>query len=274
MNSVDCLQPTASQSLCGSVSGFARRPPSPKQQQLVQRPCWQPTRVQCGANTLHRACKPQCSRDGPLLAYSRSGQPAGIKPGAARQTAVAVGASADFAPDDFRSADMVADGSTPVAPLTPASAAAAVQSKGLTGLAARVVFGTLLGAAGALVILTGGWCYMISACFVAYQASKEYFGFLTSKVPLALHSRPDVAVLLTAKLPRTACMQFTCAPAQPLLSSAGCRASLPACSRLRRWRRRSRACAALAWWCGPSCPRASPRRRFPSRPCWCCRCSC
>lgn len=83
---------------------------------------------------------------------------------------------------------MVADGNSPVAPLSSATAAA-VQSKGLTGLAARVVFGTLLGLAGALVILTGGWCYMISACFVAYQASKEYFGFLTSKVPPVPQSR-------------------------------------------------------------------------------------
>ena len=101
----------------------------------------------------------------------------------ARQSASA--ASADFASgaaEDFRSADMVADGSTPIAPLSPLAAGAAAQRKGLSGLAARIVFGTALGVAGALVILTGGWCYMISACFVAYQASREYFGFLTSKV--------------------------------------------------------------------------------------------
>jgi hypothetical protein len=122
---------------------------------------------------------------GPVAATSWAAQHAGIKPvhAVARQSASA--ASADFASgaaEDFRSADMVADGSTPIAPLSPMAAGAAAQRKGLSGLAARIVFGTALGVAGALVILTGGWCYMISACFVAYQASREYFGFLTSKV--------------------------------------------------------------------------------------------
>lgn len=116
-----------------------------------------------------------------------------------RHTASA--ASADFASgaaEDFRSADMVADSSSPIAPLSPAAAAAAVQSKGLTGLAARVVFGTALGVAGALVILTGGWCYMISACFVAYQASREYFGFLTSKgISEGMQPPPPLATTIT-----------------------------------------------------------------------------
>ena len=89
-------------------------------------------------------------------------------------------ASAGFgaaAPDDFRSAELDVTKA-----IKAETAATAARSKGLSGLAARVVFGTALGIVGALVILTGGWCYMLCACFVAYQASQEYFGFLTSKV--------------------------------------------------------------------------------------------
>ena len=145
----------------------------------------QPCRVTCGANNAGPGRQRCGSGAGPLAAISGAAQHTGIRPvhGVARQSASA--ASADFASgaaEDFRSADMVADGSTPIAPLSPVAASAAAQSKGLSGLAARIVFGTALGVAGALVILTGGWCYMISACFVAYQASREYFGFLTSKV--------------------------------------------------------------------------------------------
>lgn len=93
-------------------------------------------------------------------------------------------ASAGFssaAPDDFRSAELDVTKAA-----SPDLAAAVAQSKGLSGLAARLVFGTALGVGGALVILTGGWCYMICACFIAYQASQEYFGFLTSKVGLTI----------------------------------------------------------------------------------------
>lgn len=96
-------------------------------------------------------------------------------------------ASAGFspaAPDDFRSTELNVTNTA-----SPDLAARVARSRGLSGLAARIVFGTALGVAGALVILTGGWCYMICACFIAYQASQEYFGFLTSKVGTA-HSLP------------------------------------------------------------------------------------
>lgn len=66
-----------------------------------------------------------------------------------------------------------------VAPVSPLPA---LPRKQLSGLAARVVFGVLLGLSGAVVILSGGLFYMGIACLVAYQASQEYFGFLTSKV--------------------------------------------------------------------------------------------
>lgn len=99
------------------------------------------------------------------------------RPVAASRTVPAAGAGFGAAqPDDFRSAEL--DVSNAV---SPDMAATVARSKGLSGLAARLVFGTALGVVGALVILTGGWCYMLCACFIAYQASQEYFGFLTSK---------------------------------------------------------------------------------------------
>jgi len=79
---------------------------------------------------------------------------------------------------DFSQADIV--GPSPV--VAPVAPLPALPRKGLTGLAARIVFGVLLGVSGAIVILTGGWFYMAIACLVAYQASQEYFGFVTSKV--------------------------------------------------------------------------------------------
>ncbi|KXZ49904.1 hypothetical protein GPECTOR_19g355 [Gonium pectorale] len=45
----------------------------------------------------------------------------------------------------------------------------------------RVVFGVLLGAAGAVVILYGKLAMLALLVFVTYQASQEYFGFMTSK---------------------------------------------------------------------------------------------
>lgn len=39
-------------------------------------------------------------------------------------------------------------------------------------LAKRVVFGTILGLSGAVVIVTGGWLYGAVACLAAYQCSK------------------------------------------------------------------------------------------------------
>lgn len=184
MNTVDCLllrTPPSSKGLaakkfCTKSSGRA----------AVCRPAGQPCRAWCAANRSDSAWQRCGSSLGPLAAGSRAAQHAGIRPqrhaGARQTTSAASAGFASGAADDFRSADMVADNSSPIAPLSPAAAAAAVQSKGWSGLAVRVVFGTALGVAGALVILTGGWSYMISACFVAYQASREYFGFLTSKV--------------------------------------------------------------------------------------------
>lgn len=185
MTSVDRPQLVSSPQQCMTAAKLCRSSHLSRQQAVLLRRVGQSCRSQCTANSYEAALQSQWGRPGALTAASRPGQHAGIrpKPAAARHTASA--ASADFASgaaEDFRSADMVADSSNPIAPISPAAAAAAVQSKGLTGLAARVVFGTALGVAGALVILTGGWCYMISACFVAYQASREYFGFLTSKV--------------------------------------------------------------------------------------------
>lgn len=77
-------------------------------------------------------------------------------------------------------------------------AATVARSKGLSGLAARVIFGSALALVGSLVILTGGWCYVLCACFIAYQASQEYFGFLTSKgISAGMQPPPPLVTALT-----------------------------------------------------------------------------
>ena len=81
---------------------------------------------------------------------------------------------------DFSPADIVGPSAAPSPVVAPVEIPA-LPRKGLTGLAARIVFGLLLGVSGAVVILTGGYFYMGIACLVAYQASQEYFGFVTSK---------------------------------------------------------------------------------------------
>lgn len=48
-------------------------------------------------------------------------------------------------------------------------------------LANRVFFGLLLGLSGAVVILYGKLAMLALLVFVAYQASREYFGFMSSK---------------------------------------------------------------------------------------------
>jgi len=52
----------------------------------------------------------------------------------------------------------------------------------LNRLTTRVLFGSLMGAAGAAVILAGGWVFTAVTCAVVYQASQEFYGFVTSKV--------------------------------------------------------------------------------------------
>lgn len=61
-----------------------------------------------------------------------------------------------------------------------------LQPVGLSRLTTRILFGTLMGAAGAAVILAGGWVFTGVTCLVVYQASQEFYGFVTSKVCLAL----------------------------------------------------------------------------------------
>ena len=50
-----------------------------------------------------------------------------------------------------------------------------------SSLPARALFGSLLGLAGGLIILTGGWLYTATTCLVVYQVCQEFQGFLTSK---------------------------------------------------------------------------------------------
>ena len=52
----------------------------------------------------------------------------------------------------------------------------------LSRLTTRILFGTLMGGAGAGIILAGGWVFTAVICLVVYQASQEFYGFVTSKV--------------------------------------------------------------------------------------------
>lgn len=59
-----------------------------------------------------------------------------------------------------------------------------VQSRGLGSLTSRILSGSVLGLAGGLIILAGGWVFTVATCLVAYQATQEFYGFITSKVLL------------------------------------------------------------------------------------------
>ena len=59
-----------------------------------------------------------------------------------------------------------------------------VQSRGLGSLTSRILSGSVLGLGGGLIILAGGWVFTIATCLVAYQATQEFYGFITSKVGL------------------------------------------------------------------------------------------
>lgn len=56
-----------------------------------------------------------------------------------------------------------------------------VETRGLGSLTSRILSGSVLGLAGGLIILAGGWIFTIATCLVAYQATQEYYGFITSK---------------------------------------------------------------------------------------------
>lgn len=60
-------------------------------------------------------------------------------------------------------------------------AGAAPTPKGLSSLAKRAIFGTILGVSGAVVIILGGWLYATATCLVAYQCSQEFIGLVNAK---------------------------------------------------------------------------------------------
>lgn len=66
-----------------------------------------------------------------------------------------------------------------------------VKGKGLGSLALRIIFGSVLGAAGAVVITAGGWLFTTAVCLVAYQATQEFFGFMNSKSASEGHTPPS-----------------------------------------------------------------------------------
>lgn len=55
------------------------------------------------------------------------------------------------------------------------------KSKGMGSFAKRVLFGLILGGTGGSVLIAGGFPWACLVSLVAYQASQEYFGFITSK---------------------------------------------------------------------------------------------
>ena len=71
---------------------------------------------------------------------------------------------------------IVGSGSSPP---SETDSATAVQSP-RSGLAKRAIFGSILGMAGAAVILIGGWPYVVVTCLVAYQCSKEFIGLVNA----------------------------------------------------------------------------------------------
>lgn len=75
-----------------------------------------------------------------------------------------------------------------------------VRGKGLGSLALRTIFGTILGLIGAVVITAGGWLFTGAVCLVAYQATQEFFGFVTCKGIAEGQSPPSpiVSALTTA----------------------------------------------------------------------------
>lgn len=76
-----------------------------------------------------------------------------------------------------------------------------VRGKGLGSLALRIIFGSVLGAAGAIVITAGGWLFTSAVCLVAYQATQEFFGFMYSKSASEGHSPPSrIVTALTTVL--------------------------------------------------------------------------
>jgi hypothetical protein len=137
-----------------------------------------------GGSTLGACCKAPTSRPTPVqtLLRSPSYQPALLTRQQQQQQQLQrrqqqrhVVASAGFS----AAASQPHDSANP--PAAAAAAAAAVPKKGSSSLAKRAVFGTILGLAGAVVIVTGGWLYAIVTCLVAYQASQELIGMLGAK---------------------------------------------------------------------------------------------
>ena len=64
----------------------------------------------------------------------------------------------------------------------------------LSKLALRATAGSVLGLLGAAVILAGGWTFTLVTCLVTYQASQEFFGFVTSQGISAGMDPPPPAV--------------------------------------------------------------------------------
>ena len=82
-----------------------------------------------------------------------------------------------------------------------AQPAAGTPPRGLSSLAKRAIFGTILGLSGAVVIIAGGWLYGLVACLAAYQCSKEFTGMVNAKgISSGMKPPPPVITSTTSLL--------------------------------------------------------------------------
>ncbi|KIY93856.1 phosphatidate cytidylyltransferase [Monoraphidium neglectum] len=117
-----------------------------------------------------------------------------VVPAAAAEAAVAT-SSSDAAPSTAQQhaapptaaplaaadASAAADAPAAAAPSRSPSASPEPGQRGGSNFAKRVVSGVLLGAAAAVIIAYGRLPFLATTLFVVYHATREYFGFLTSK---------------------------------------------------------------------------------------------
>lgn len=80
------------------------------------------------------------------------------------------------------------------------------QSRGLGSLTSRILYGSVLGLGGGLLILAGGWWFTAATCLVSYQATQEFYGFITSKASLCT----TPAIHASQPVPRV-CVKFSSA---------------------------------------------------------------
>lgn len=83
---------------------------------------------------------------------------------------------------------------------------AAAATSSFTGISTavptkRILFGLILGGAGATVIFAGGWIFAAVCCVVVFQCAQEFYGFITSQgISKGMQPPPPVVSSLTSLL--------------------------------------------------------------------------